>query len=315
MRLAFLSDIHANDLALQWVERDMRDYLAECNASQFDAIWLLGDLIGYLPWPVEVLTRLRRWDGELGPVSAVAGNHEALYWDETPQDVQKVARRALQWMEAKYADDRNAEALFAWLRDKISLNKDVHGGSLCCQTRVAQQLPVFVCHSNWNRTEFGERWPYLDDYESRKDGTQRALGKQAILSDLMAVRNEAHEDSHPTVLFCGHNHIQFAYSMNGLAEPSRVKLPLNSDEQLLLEPGTTYLVSTGSVGLDRTPPEDVDHLWFYYLILEIVDGAWQLRVRLGSTLKHLIRAEISKYLTEADEITVEYRRLLLQYLA
>jgi predicted phosphodiesterase len=62
MRLAVLSDIHANLAALDAVCDDL---------PPVDQIWALGDLVGYGPQPNEVIRRLQ----ELG-VRAVTGNHD-----------------------------------------------------------------------------------------------------------------------------------------------------------------------------------------------------------------------------------------------
>ena len=65
MRIAILSDVHANLQALDAVLRH-----AEASGS-IDQIWSLGDLVGYGPQPVECLSRLREYRLE-----SVAGNHD-----------------------------------------------------------------------------------------------------------------------------------------------------------------------------------------------------------------------------------------------
>lgn len=52
MRIAFFSDIHSNLPALEAVLDDIA-------AAGVDARYVLGDLVGYAPWPNEVLDRLR----------------------------------------------------------------------------------------------------------------------------------------------------------------------------------------------------------------------------------------------------------------
>lgn len=63
MRIAVLSDIHSNIVALDAV-------LA--SAGSVDAVWHLGDVVGYGPEPDAVVGRLR----ELGAIG-VRGNHDA----------------------------------------------------------------------------------------------------------------------------------------------------------------------------------------------------------------------------------------------
>ena len=67
MRIAVLSDIHANLPALEAVLEAL---------GRVDAIWNLGDVVGYGPHPDEVVARLR----ELGAVG-VRGNHDAAALD------------------------------------------------------------------------------------------------------------------------------------------------------------------------------------------------------------------------------------------
>ena len=62
MRLAVLSDIHANLTALDAVRADM---------PAVDEVWVLGDIVGYGPQPNEVINALQ----ELGARS-VMGNHD-----------------------------------------------------------------------------------------------------------------------------------------------------------------------------------------------------------------------------------------------
>src|SRR6476620_4170105 len=66
MRYALISDIHANLPALDAV-------LGDIDArGDVDAIYHLGDLVGYAPWPNEVVARLR----ERG-IAGVAGNYDS----------------------------------------------------------------------------------------------------------------------------------------------------------------------------------------------------------------------------------------------
>jgi predicted phosphodiesterase len=64
MRYAFFSDIHSNIFALEAVLADVVD-------AGVDQRYVLGDLVGYAPWPNEVLDRLR---DEAIPI--VMGNYD-----------------------------------------------------------------------------------------------------------------------------------------------------------------------------------------------------------------------------------------------
>ena len=98
MRVAVLSDIHANLVALDAV-------LAA--VGRVDAIWHLGDVVGYGPDPNGVVRRLR----EIGAVG-VRGNHDAaavggpeIEWFNPD------ARRAMEWTREVLAPD-----VRTWLR-------------------------------------------------------------------------------------------------------------------------------------------------------------------------------------------------------
>ena len=84
MRIAVLSDIHANIVALDAV-------LAA--AGEVDGIWQLGDVVGYGPEPDAVVARLR----EVGALG-VRGNHDAAACGGSEIDwFNPEARRAMEW--------------------------------------------------------------------------------------------------------------------------------------------------------------------------------------------------------------------------
>lgn len=66
MRYALLSDIHGNLPALEAVLTDLE------RREEIDAIYHLGDLVGYGPWPDEVVARLR-----FRAIAGVAGNYDS----------------------------------------------------------------------------------------------------------------------------------------------------------------------------------------------------------------------------------------------
>ena len=97
MRIAVLSDIHANLPALDAV----LDALGEV-----DACWHLGDVMGYGPHPDEVVARLR----EIHAVG-VRGNHDAAALGGPEVEwFNPDARRAIEWTER-----RISPATRAWL--------------------------------------------------------------------------------------------------------------------------------------------------------------------------------------------------------
>jgi diadenosine tetraphosphatase ApaH/serine/threonine PP2A family protein phosphatase len=100
MRLAVLSDIHANLAALDAVRDDLPDV---------EEVWVLGDIVGYGPQPNEVIARLQ----EMGARS-VMGNHDGAAIGEV--DIgwfNPDAARAIRWTAEVV--DANAHAYLASL--------------------------------------------------------------------------------------------------------------------------------------------------------------------------------------------------------
>lgn len=64
MKIALFSDIHANLPALQAV-------LADIDARTPDAVYCLGDLVGYAPYPNEVINEIKR-----RRIPTIAGNYD-----------------------------------------------------------------------------------------------------------------------------------------------------------------------------------------------------------------------------------------------
>ena len=99
MRILVLSDIHANLTALDAV-------LA--SVGSVDAIWQLGDVVGYGPEPDAVVGRLR----DLG-ATGVRGNHDAAALGGAEIEYFNVdARRAVEWTRTRLAPETRR-----WLAD------------------------------------------------------------------------------------------------------------------------------------------------------------------------------------------------------
>jgi len=85
MRIAVLADIHANLPALRAV-------LADVDGASAEAIWCAGDLVGYNPWPNEVLEVLRA-----RRVRAIRGNHERAVLSGDASWFNELAAEAVRW--------------------------------------------------------------------------------------------------------------------------------------------------------------------------------------------------------------------------
>ena len=88
MRTLIISDIHSNLTALNTVLAD---------ADPFDAVWCLGDVVGYGPDPNECIERLQSLPG----LKCVKGNHDAaIIGDININAFNYEARASLVWLQS-----------------------------------------------------------------------------------------------------------------------------------------------------------------------------------------------------------------------
>jgi diadenosine tetraphosphatase ApaH/serine/threonine PP2A family protein phosphatase len=98
VRILVVADVHANLTALQAVLRD-----AEAGGA-IDAVWSLGDAVGYGAEPGEVLALLRTYE-----LRAIAGNHDlAAAGLVSLDDFNPFAAQAARWTGLELSDDDKA---------------------------------------------------------------------------------------------------------------------------------------------------------------------------------------------------------------
>jgi diadenosine tetraphosphatase ApaH/serine/threonine PP2A family protein phosphatase len=96
MRILVVSDIHANLAAFEAVLAD---------AGAVDAVWCLGDIVGYGPDPNECIARLR----ELNPIVSLSGNHDwAVLGKLDIEDFNGDAQTAIRWTQSVLNRDHRA---------------------------------------------------------------------------------------------------------------------------------------------------------------------------------------------------------------
>jgi diadenosine tetraphosphatase ApaH/serine/threonine PP2A family protein phosphatase len=87
MHILIISDIHANLTALDTVIKD---------AGHFDAVWCLGDLVGYGPDPNDCVERIQG----LPNLKCILGNHDAATLEKIDVSAfNPEARTALEWTQ------------------------------------------------------------------------------------------------------------------------------------------------------------------------------------------------------------------------
>ncbi|MCS6773359.1 MAG: metallophosphoesterase family protein [Anaerolineae bacterium] len=93
MRCLVLSDIHANLAALEAVLEHARHHHA-----RFDAVWCLGDVVGYGPDPNECVERIRGLTASGEPNICLLGNHDWAVLDERITEAfNDIAAFAVRW--------------------------------------------------------------------------------------------------------------------------------------------------------------------------------------------------------------------------
>lgn len=110
MRIALFSDIHANLPAF-------RAFLAELDSHQVDAVYCLGDLIGYNIWPNEVIAEIRRRG-----IATLAGNHD--------QKTKSYAYELVSAENRAYLNTLPAHIKLEYQRDNDHLNIVLAHGSI-----------------------------------------------------------------------------------------------------------------------------------------------------------------------------------------
>lgn len=92
MKILVLSDIHANYAALETVLN---------HAPEFDALWCLGDVVGYGPDPNECIERIRAYPN----LVCVIGNHDAATVGRISLDAfNSEAAQVIQWTQDQLTD-------------------------------------------------------------------------------------------------------------------------------------------------------------------------------------------------------------------
>jgi len=126
-KILVISDIHANFSALQAVLNDAPDY---------DAVWCLGDLVGYGPDPNECIEEIRRLPG----LVCLLGNHDAAVLGQIDTD----------------SFNREASIAAIWTRNNLNMENE----------QFLQQLPDYFVVGDVTLAHGSPRnpvWEYLLD--------------------------------------------------------------------------------------------------------------------------------------------------------
>jgi putative phosphoesterase len=126
MKIALISDIHANSPALDAV-------LRHAQGQGVERVWNLGDLLGYGPFPEQTLDRIRA----IGAVSII-GNYDL--------KVLKVKRKISKWRKKKHPLKALA---FEWAFDQLSRESLSFLRSLPKEIQIQEQaFKILMTHGS-----------------------------------------------------------------------------------------------------------------------------------------------------------------------
>ena len=172
MKLAIISDIHANLHALQAVWEDLK-------SQQPDAVYCLGDLVGYGAYPNETVEFIRKRQ-----ISTIMGNYdEGVGFDL--DDCGCAYKHAL--------EDQWGKQSLNWTQKHTSKDNKRYLQSLPMQIRLEQAHPrVMMVHGSPRKIN-----EYL--YEDRPDATFERIAKLAVAD----------------ILLFGHTHLPYMKEVSG----------------------------------------------------------------------------------------------------
>jgi predicted phosphodiesterase len=181
VRVAVLSDIHANLVALDAVLASI---------GTVDAVWQLGDVVGYGPEPDGVVERL----SQIGAIG-VRGNHDAAAIGGEEIDYFNAdARAAMEWTRGRITD-----ATRAWLSAQPERHAEgdfsmVHGSPREPTWEYIVSVPIARANLAVLTTPFGlyghthlpmvfaERDGAVDQIEPAEGSTFRVDGRRALIN-------------------------------------------------------------------------------------------------------------------------------------
>ena len=167
MRIAVFSDIHGNLPALEAV-------LDDIHRQRVDAVYCLGDLVGYAPFPNEVTERIQREQ-----IPTIMGNYDdGVGFDRDEcgcayreADEQRRGQQSLEWTKARVTAENKAflRSLLPEIRTQIDGKRLllVHGSPRKMNEYLFEDRPIssferLAASSNADRIVFGHTHkPYV----------------------------------------------------------------------------------------------------------------------------------------------------------
>jgi putative phosphoesterase len=175
MKFALIGDIHANLPALEAV-------LAHARAQAVEAVWNIGDFVGYGPDPDEVVTRVRQ-----EKAISIAGNYDL--------KVLRFPKKKEKWSRTKKPEKFFA---FQWAYEQLSPQNRAYLGSLPEEIRLeAGGKQILLTHGS----------PVSNEEHLEPDTPAERLAELARIAARAGAVN---------IIVCGHSHRGFARQEAGV---------------------------------------------------------------------------------------------------
>ena len=244
MKVAILSDIHANYLALKAV-------INHASKQNIKQIWVLGDTVDYGVEPVETYELLFN-SGY--PIRHIFGDHEAYYHQNSfPENLSPNFKISTQWTRVIIHNDGSTGE---YLQPGLPHNQDprtvLHHDNL--DIILTHDL-IFEGEEEYSFSEY-EYYPRSWDLE-----IHLRLAAQKVREYVEQSRKEDSDKTrwnfpfqksssfNPILAFYGHTHIPTFASMNGKSELSSEKVVIQKEYCFADNP--VSLINPGSVGQSR----------------------------------------------------------------
>lgn len=233
MKIAVISDVHANMRALEAV-------LDDADMTTLDAIWCLGDIVGYGPQPLEVAIEMQHLYQSQTPEHRqawLAGNHDMLVTGRISMGffVDEQNRRTSVSGYNEYAvrlaeDHRNIlkhrDNIMTWLNELPTSSNPFAG--------------IYLAHAAYRHDDIGA----LNEYAAYQSYVSDKSGADLLLSDFIRYSGKT-----TGLLMGGHSHVSGIWYWDpGQQGATRAEVPSCID----LNVDLAY-VNVGSVGIPRHP--------------------------------------------------------------
>jgi predicted phosphodiesterase len=264
MKVALISDVHGNAPALQAV-------LADAEAQGVEAVWFLGDVLGYGPLPVSCIRRLDRWR----PPVWLMGNHDLAgirIWETGQEQPSGIGRLV------PTPGDEWRIILWHVAQLRVGLTTERWQQLAAAPTWTMAAEGVYVAHGAIRSPD-----PRAAQNVSGDGNSYIQPGSPALDETLDNLEALSGQGDRPWLLVVGHTH-RVGLCRVGWEKPRQPtwregpQLPVNTHEPIALDSaeGEMIVLSPGSAGYPRSARSDPRAA---YAVVDLEDRrAWFRRV-------------------------------------